>query len=179
MDRALLLWWSALCAAGAVNVAAWAVSARLLGQRKPQFSPEIHETRRALLWLGGVYVLGCAFRSVFPMVDVPRTCLHETWVSRIFVGRMVATAAELAFAMQWVLLLKEAGAGRAARLITPLLLAAEAFSWIAVLTRNNLHHAIENSLRELEAVLLAAADAGATVRKPTLARAQACARREL
>jgi hypothetical protein len=152
---ATLLWWSALCAAAAVNVAAWFFSFRKLSGPGQRFSPEILETRRALLWLSAVYVAGCAFRSVLPMVDVPRICLHDTPVSRIFVGRMVATAAELAFALQWVLLLKEAGAARAARLVTPILVAAEAFSWAAVLTRNNLWHAVENSLWTLSAIVAA------------------------
>jgi hypothetical protein len=148
------LWWTALCAAAALNVVLWAYSARALKDKG--FSEEIYATRRRLLWLAGIYTLGCAFRSGLPMVDVPRICLHDTWVSRIFVGRLVATAAELAFALQWVILLREAGAPLAARLVTPLLVAAEGFSWVAVLTRNNLHHAIENSLWTLSAVVAAA-----------------------
>lgn len=156
MNGALLLWWSVLCAAAAVNVAAWAMSAWLFEQRKSRLSPEIHATRRALLWLGAVYVLGCAFRSVLPMVDAPRYCLHDTWVSRIFVGRSVATVAELAFAMQWALLLREAGAVRASRAVVPLLVAAEVLSWAAVLTGNNLFHAAENSLWTVTAGFAAA-----------------------
>ena len=150
---ASLLWWSALCTAAVVNVALWTYSARRLGQRRADFSEDIYASRRLLLWLSAVYVAGCAFRSVFPMVDVPRTCLHDTWISRIFVGRTVATAAELAFSLQWVLLLKEAGVRIVPRLIVAALLAAEAFSWAAVLTQNNIYHAIENSLWTLSAAL--------------------------
>lgn len=150
---ASLLWWSALCTAAVVNVALWAYSARRLGQRRADFSEDIYARRRLLLWLSAVYVAGCAFRSVFPMVDVPRTCLHDTWISRIVVGRTVATAAELAFSLQWVLLLKEAGVRIAPRLIVAALLAAEVFSWAAVLTQNNIYHAIENSLWTLSAAL--------------------------
>ena len=145
-----------MCAAAALNAVLWIYSARRLARHEADFPPDVYATRRLLLGLAAVYVLGCAFRSVFPMVDVPRTCLHDTFISRIFVGRLVATAAELAFALQWVILLKEAGAPLAARLITPLLVAAEGFSWVAVLTRNNLHHAIENSLWTLSAVVAAA-----------------------
>ncbi|HWM41481.1 MAG TPA: hypothetical protein VNP36_03495, partial [Burkholderiales bacterium] len=150
---ASLLWWSALCTAAVVNVALWTYSARRLEQRRADFSEDIYASRRLLLWLSAVYVAGCAFRSVFPMVDVPRTCLHDTWISRIFVGRTVATAAELAFSLQWVLLLKEAGVRIVPRLIVAALLAAEAFSWAAVLTQNNIYHAIENSLWTLSAAL--------------------------
>lgn len=105
------------------------------------------------MWLSLVYVLGCAFRSALPMVDVPRLCLHDTPVSTIFVGRSVATAAEMAFAAQWALLLREAGAVRAARAVMPLIGAAEILSWLAVLTTNNLFHAAENSLWTLTAAV--------------------------
>jgi hypothetical protein len=150
------IWWTALCAAAALNVALWVYSARRLASRRAEFPDDVYATRRLLLGLAAVYVAGCAFRSVFPMIDVPRTCLHDTVISRIFVGRLVATAAELAFALQWVYLLREAGAPLAARLITPFLVAAEGFSWVAVLTRNNLFHAIENSLWTLSALVAAA-----------------------
>ena len=78
------------------------------------------------------------------MIDVPRFCLHETPLSRIFIGRSVATVAELAFVAQWALLMREAGAVRAARLVVPLIAGAEVLSWIAVLTRSDLFHALEN-----------------------------------
>jgi len=100
------------------------------------------------------------------MIDVPRTCLHDTWLSRIAAGRLVATVAELAFAAQWALLLREAAsalgsipAQRAARSILPIIVAAELFSWTAVLTINNLLHAIENSLWTLAAALAIASAA--------------------
>jgi hypothetical protein len=109
-----------------------------------------------LLALAAVYVLGCAFRSVLPMVDVPRLCLHETPVSRIFVGRSVATVAELCFVLQWALLMREAGAVRAARAVVPLIAVAEALSWLAVLTANDFFHAAENSVWTLTAGFAAA-----------------------
>ena len=162
MQGALLAWWLALCAAALVNVLAWVWSARRLASRAAHMPPGtptgLSASRRWLLWLSAVYVLGCAFRSVFPMVDAPRICLHDTWISRIVVGRTVATAAELCFALQWAWLLREAGAGArtatfAARLIVPIIAAAEIFSWCAVLTSNYLLHAIENSLWVLAGTL--------------------------
>jgi hypothetical protein len=101
-------------------------------------------------------VLGCGFRSVLPMIDVPRLCLHDTWVSYIVVGRSVATVAELAFVVQWALLLREAGARRASRAVVPLVVVAEILSWLAVLTTNNLFHAGENSVWTLTAGLAVA-----------------------
>jgi hypothetical protein len=145
----LLAWWSVLCGAAALNVVAWVLSFWFLKKKHRD------RTREALVWLSAIYVLGCGFRSVFPMVDVPRICLHDTWISRIAVGRTIATVAELAFAVQWTLLLKEAGgpAARAGRLVVPLIVLAEAFSWGAVITRNNLLHAVENALWTLTAAL--------------------------
>jgi hypothetical protein len=148
-----LIWWSALCAAAAINVAAWCVSAWTLGRHRTRLPDAAYATRRWLLWLSAIYVIGCAFRSVLPMIDVPRFCLHDTWLSYIVVGRSIATVAELAFAAQWVLLLREAGARRASRAVLPLIAVAEIFSWLATLTTNNLFHVAENSLWTLTAAL--------------------------
>jgi hypothetical protein len=157
MDAALSTWWLALCASAVLNVLLLIWSARRLARRAAQV-PELLASRGLQLWLSAGYVLGCGFRSIFPMVDVPRICLHDTWISRIAVGRTVATVAELCFAMQWALLLREAGAGRgmaalAGRLIVPIIALAEIFSWAAVVTSNYLLHAIENSLWTLAALL--------------------------
>jgi hypothetical protein len=155
MDGPLLAWWLALCAAAFVNVLLWAWSARRL-------APGAGSSRRWMLLLSAIYVLGCGFRSIFPMIDAPRLCLHDTWISRIVVGRSVATVAELSFALQWALLLREAGMdSRVARCaglaVVPIIVAAEIASWSAVLASNYLLHAIENSLWTLAAALVLAA----------------------
>src|SRR5262245_18618805 len=144
MATATLAWWKLLSLAGAVNIALWGYSWQYVAAE-----------RRVLFWLAGIYVLGCAFRSFLPMVDVPRLCLARTPVSRIFIGRSVATVAELAFAAQWSLLLHEAGATRAAAAVLGLIFIAEILSWIAVLGRNDFFHAGENALWTLTAVIAA------------------------
>ena len=123
---------------------------------RSQLSADAYATRRLLLWLAAVYVLGCGFRSVLPMIDVPRLCLHDTWASYIVVGRSVATVAEVAFAVQCALLLREAGATRASLAVVPLIAVAEILSWLATLTTNNLFHAFENSLWALTAAMAVA-----------------------
>jgi hypothetical protein len=140
-----------------VNIGAWALSARTIGSRAGDSD---YALRRQLLLLSAVYVAGCAFRSFLPMMDVPRLCLHDTWLSRIFVGRSVATVAEVCFAVQWSLLLREAArttGNRFARVasysLVPLVVAAEVCSWTAVLTTNHLLHAVENSLWSFGAAL--------------------------
>lgn len=97
------------------------------------------------------------------MVDVPRICLHDTWISRVVVGRSVATVAELCFAAQWALLLREAGAAAGggfaklvSRIVVPLIVVAQLFCWSAVLTTNYLLHAAENSVWALAAALAVA-----------------------
>jgi hypothetical protein len=138
------IWWTGLCVAAGLNAALWVYSAIALESRG--FPEEIYAARRRLLGLALIYVLGCGFRSFLPMIDVPRLCLHDPWIARIFVGRTVATVAELAFAAQWAILLREAGAVRASRAVLPLIALAEVVSWCAVLTQNDLYHAIENSI---------------------------------
>lgn len=155
MEGALLAWWLGLCVVAAINPFLWAWSAWRL-------APEAPASRRWILWLSAAYVLGCGFRSVFPMIDLPRLCLHDTWISRIVVGRTIATIAELCFAAQWAVLLREAGpkapvAALAARALVPIVAVAEVSCWSAVLTSNYLFHAVENSLWALAAVLVLAA----------------------
>jgi len=106
-----------------------------------------------MLLLCAAYVFGCAFRSFLPRADVQRICLFDTWLSSVVVGRSVATVAEICFAAQWAIVLYRLGtitgadtALNAARVIVPLILIAECFSWYAVLTTSYLGNAIENSI---------------------------------
>ena len=161
MPAALTVWNAALCAFAIINVAAWGLARRRLQRRAAVLPANVLATRKAMLGLSAIYLLGCAFRSVLPMLDVQRICLHDTVLARIAVGRGVATIAELAFVAQWALLLREAAEGRdraivvqAHRALLPLGVAAEIVSWLGVLTRNNLLHAIENSLWTLGAALV-------------------------
>jgi hypothetical protein len=106
-----------------------------------------------MLFLSAAYVSGCAFRSFLPRADVQRICLFDTWLSSAVVGRSVATVAEVCFAAQWAMLLHRLGTMTGADtvlsvawVIVPLILIAQCFPWYAVLTRNFLGHAIENSI---------------------------------
>src|SRR6516162_5138560 len=94
-----------------------------------------------LALLSAVYVLVCAFRSVLPRADVERICLFDTWLSSVLIGRSMATLAELCFALQWVIVIRELGrtahsdtAKNIAALILPLIVLAEACSWYAVIS---------------------------------------------
>ena len=147
----LAWWWGFLAVVSVANITAWLLLYRYL---EPQTNT-VGSTSgvKVMLFLSAAYVFGCAFRSFLPRADVQRICLFDTWLSSVTVGRSVATVAELSFAAQWVIILHRLGAMTGvditlgtAWLIIPLILVAECFSWHAVLTKNYLGHAIENSL---------------------------------
>jgi hypothetical protein len=160
-------WWAFLCAVSALNVLAWTVSG--LALRRPQgCGPPDDRPGAKLQWLlSGGYVFGCAFRSAFPVYDVQRQVLVDTWLSSVMVGRSVATVAELCFVIQWAMLLHAVSKaqghdfGRAvARIIVPMIVVAEVCSWHAVLTTANLGHVIEESLWGLSSALVVLAIIG-------------------
>jgi len=124
-------------------------------------SPGSYLACRRQVVLAAVYVFGCAFRSALPVFDIPRLCLFDTWLSSAFVGRSVATVAELCFVAQWALLLRDAAGvtqsnflKRASHLILPLIAIAEVCSWYSVLTTSNAGHIIEETLWGVSATLV-------------------------
>ncbi len=147
----LAWWWGFLALVSSANIASWFLLYREF-HGYPAGGLGSSGTESMLL-LCAAYVFGCAFRSFLPRADVQRICLFNTWLSSVLVGRSVATVAEICFAAQWVIILDQLGrmAGadttlNAALLILPLIVIAECFSWYAVLTRNYLGNAIENSI---------------------------------
>ena len=145
----LAWWWSLLTLVSGLNMAVWFVLYRYLQEPRTGSAAEIE----LMLFLSAAYVFGCAFRSFLPRADVQRICLFDTWLSSVTVGRSVATVAEICFAAQWAMILHQLGtmAGaettlNAAWVIVPLIVIAEGFSWHAVLTKNYLSNAVENSI---------------------------------
>ena len=136
------VWWSFLVLISAANIAL------LLGLRSRFRGARIERRVRAfaiepLLLLSAAYVFGCAFRSVLPRADVQRICLFDTWLSSILVGRAVATVAEICFAVQWAIVLREFAkaansdtAQNIANAIVHVIVVAEACCWYAVVTTN-------------------------------------------
>src|SRR5262249_12025794 len=120
------------------------------------------------LLLSGVYVGVCAFRSLFPRVDLERVCLWDTWLSAILLGRTAATVAELCFAAQCAVFVHRLSqiAGMPllaaeAHAVVPLVVLAEVLCWYSVLSLNHIGHAIEESLGALLMFLLSLALAAA------------------
>lgn len=161
MTAEVYWWWFFLCAVAGFNILAWSLSALALQRRQAMLSPEEYALRRLQLLLCAGYVLGCAFRSALPVYDVQRIVLFDSFLSSVIVGRSVATFAELCFAAQWALLLREISrstgstVGKTTALVmVPLIAIAETFSWYSVLTTSNLGHVIEESIWGLCAALL-------------------------
>lgn len=163
MTNDALIWWSFLCAVSGINVIAWSTSAITLRARSAQLHPSTWTATQWQMVLSAGYVLGCAYRSAFPVYDVQRQVMFDSWLSSVMVGRSVATVAELCFVAQWALLLGglgkrygSAGAVKLAHWVVPMIVVAETFSWYAVLTTSNMGHVVEESLWGICAVLIVA-----------------------
>jgi hypothetical protein len=148
----------------AANLAIWAwISRRVLAEVRSDLPEESTRYRRRLFLLSSLFVLGCAFRSLLPRADVQRIVLYDGWASTVFIGRSVATVAEMAFMAQWALVLREGTpAGTrdlgwwVGRTLVPLIGLAEAFSWYAVLTTNFLGNVLEQSTWTVASALVVA-----------------------
>ena len=157
------LWWRFLVTVSLLNIALL-VGLRAVYRANPFGAANAIFAAEPLALLSAVYVFGCAFRSFLPRADVERICLFDTWLSSVLMGRSVATLAELCFAVQWVIILRELGraahsdtAKNIAKLILPLIALAEICSWYAVVSTNFLGNVLENSLWTIAFALVAAA----------------------
>src|SRR5262252_2275078 len=148
----LAWWWGLLTVVSGTNIAVWFLLYHRLGER---LAGQLDSTSgvELMLVLCAAYVFGCAFRSFLPRADVQRICLFDTWLSSVLIGRSVATVAEVCFAAQWAIVLRQLGgiAGSDATMsvawaIVPLILVAQCCSWYGVVTTNYLANAIENSI---------------------------------
>src|SRR5688572_21961323 len=145
-------WWAMLTLVSGVNIAAWFWLYQHLQEPRIGSSAGMPAVEPMLL-LSAAYVFGCAFRSFLPRADVQRICLFDTWLSSVFIGRSVATVAEVCFAAQWAIILHQLGGMTGADttlnvawMIVPMIIVAQCCSWYGVLTTNYLANAIENSI---------------------------------
>jgi hypothetical protein len=156
------LWWGFLLAVSVVNIGLWLLVYRYFQGPREHRRGAFH--LEPLVLLCAAYVFGCAFRSVLPRTDVGRLCLFDGWLSSVMLGRSVATVAEICFVAQWAIILhllartSQSGLAHAvARVVVPLIVLAEGFSWYAVITTNYLGNTIENSLWAVTFLLIAVA----------------------
>jgi hypothetical protein len=165
------LWWCFLLAVSAANIVMFVILLRRFRARERSARWRWFRIKRwgeqwgeAWMLLCAAYVFGCAFRAVLPRADVQRICLFDTWLSTVVVGRSVATVAEICFALQWAIVLRQIAmltksdtAHNISRAIVPLILLAEGCSWYAVITTDYLGNALENSLWAIAFLLVAVA----------------------
>jgi hypothetical protein len=158
---AVARWHALLCTIAALNVGLWSLAALAVSRTAAGVHSPAGTSAHLQLLLSAVYVLGCAFRSLLPVYDIPRVVLVDSRLSSVAVGRSVATIAELCFAAQWALMLHQtavtshSGFGEVASLtVVPLILLAEGFSWYSVLTTRQRGHVVENSIWGISAALI-------------------------
>jgi hypothetical protein len=87
MSGPTLSWWSLLCTVALFNLLGWALSVALLRRRAGMLAPHDLALTRWQIVLSAGYVLGCGYRSVFPVFDVQRLVIVDTWLSSVIVGR--------------------------------------------------------------------------------------------
>ena len=170
------VWWTFLLAVSGANIAMWLLLHRHFKGRMPTARSGLLRAQIMVL-LCAAYVFGCAFRSILPRADVQRIVLFDTWLSNVFVGRSVATIAEVCFVIQWAIVLRQLGkwvksdtVNNVSITIVPMILIAECCSWYAVITTNYLGNAIENSLWAVTFTLIAVALVRLLVEFHSLAR---------
>lgn len=156
----MTLWWTFLRSVSALNLSLWLLALAAYRRERGRDAATDALTRRQLA-LSLVFVLGCGFRSFFVRADVQRICLVDSWLSSVFVGRSVATAAELCFVAQWAALLRRLAVAADARfasllsgLLVPGIAVAEVCSWTAVLTTCYLGNVCEESIWAASVLLL-------------------------
>ena len=154
-DKRTLWWWSLLLLVSAGNLVLWVVVACEVHGRFDRYVAQ-------QLLLSGIFATACTFRSILPRVDLERQCLWNSRLSSIFVGRSVATVAELCFAGQCALFIWKLSAltGNASLQlvgwsIVPLIVIAQLCCWYAVISLNHLGHAIEEIFWAVLAFLMA------------------------
>jgi len=117
----------------------------------------INTFQRKMLFLSSIYVVVCAIRGIWPRKDVDRICFFDRSISTVFVGRSLATIAELAFVKQLALLLgeiiskynfglKQSWFMRGYRYYVPFVAIAEVNSWVGVATKCQIFNAVEESI---------------------------------
>ena len=154
LSNPVALWWIFLVIASLVNIIAWSWTRYYLFNKQSIKNFKFYKlVPENLIWFSGLYVFGCAYRSIFTKADVQKICLFDTWFSSVFLGRSVATIAELAFVAQWAIVIRYLAKHtndkkiiKISQFIVPLIFIAECFSWFAVITTNYLGNMIEESL---------------------------------
>jgi len=166
LDNPVFIWWFFLSFVSVLNILFWSWTRYYayrgkLSERQFQFKNLLNPDN--MIWFSGVYVFVCAFRSFLPRADVQRIVLFDSWWSNVFVGRSLATLAELSFVSQWSIVflffykeLQIRFLRWLAYTILVLIFIAECFSWYAVIRTHYIGNVVEESLWGVTYILIGA-----------------------
>ncbi len=156
-------WWYGMMGIAVLNFILLGITYKVYRKRLPSYTDLLKHTRKWQMGLALYYTLVCAFRCFVPKGDVKRIVMIDHWISAVAIGRTLVTFAELAFVLQWSLVLYEIGkstgnkvAMGGAKVIVPLIIIAEVFSWYACTTTNYLGSVIEESFWGISAAVFVA-----------------------
>jgi len=138
------LWWFMLLLGSCANFVALAI--RLTNMAKDPY-------QRKMTYCSAVFIVACAVRSVWPRVDVERMCFWDSSISVTFVGRVLATVAEICFAAQAsmtvAVLAQQVNLQRTQKLADVYFWAicmAQCCCWMGVTTQRQIWHGLEESI---------------------------------
>jgi hypothetical protein len=145
-DYSSMVWWMFLTVVSVVNIVAYIYQYRY------------HRTRDAvhlrMKHCAGMYVLACCTRAIWPRVDVERVCFWDAEaLQTAFVGRSLATVAELAYVYQITSCLAQIASDldhptrkRIVEMCYWPFVLAETFSWMGVTTQRQCWQVLEESI---------------------------------
>ena len=160
MDNNLsILWWESLSVFSLINIAF--ISSYIYNSR------ELVKEEKKLLSYSFIYTVVCAVRSFWPRKDVEQICFIDSRMSTPFVGRSLATIAEIFYVfliinvynniINYVSNFTKKDLNILKIMINniyPLVLTAELFSWLGCISKYYLWNAIEESLWMISSALL-------------------------
>ena len=161
-ENPVAIWWLFLSSASVFNILFWSWTKIYAFKNQPiRNLKNLWIDRNNIIWFSGIYVFVCAFRSFFPKADVQRIALFDTWFSSVFLGRTIATVGELAFIIQWLIVIRFLSEQTKSKIaynlsfaFFPIICIAEVFSWYSVITTHYLGNSIEESLWAFTYVLI-------------------------
>lgn len=154
-EEMTMTWWKWLVAFSLLNCFSWLFLWLHCVSETASF--------RTHMQLSLVYTLVCAFRSVFPRVDLERLVLFDSPFSSVFLGRSAATIAEISFAIQVSMVWTRVGQLTGVEfleLIAPWIVGslsiAQLFCWYSIYSRDFRGHVLEESTWALTFAVLSA-----------------------
>lgn len=120
-----------------------------------------------LLIFSFIYTIVCAIRAIWPRKDVEQTCLFDSKISTILIGRILATIAEISYIililMVFTIITNDVNKIKKnkrnyifilIKLVLLLIIIAQVFCWFGLITKYYMWNAFEESLWTISAFIL-------------------------